>query len=317
METASASLTANSNAAMLPGTKVHGWSLQCGGTWLRIARIQDEAWLEDLPAAKPEELLRVLSNSGLKPDLFTFAQSIPDEAPKFDYHLEWDNLAVASTSDFPAWWEGLPQESRKNVRRAERRGLVVKTVEFSDELVHGIKDIYDETPIRQGRRFWHYRKELETVRRENSSYVDRGQFIGAYVHEELVGFIKMVYVGQTARIMQILSKNAHADKRPTNALLAKAVEICSQRPVGHLIYGQYIYDNKADSPVTEFKRRNGFHQVLLPRYYIPLTAKGRLALNMRLHRGLKALLPGGVVSRLLKVRQVYYERTLLRQRNPA
>ena len=84
-----------------------------------------------------------------------------------------------------------------------------------------------------------------------------------------------------------------------------------------MIYGQYIYDKKADSPVTEFKRRNGFEQVLLPRYYIPLTVKGRLVLALRLHRGLKALLPGAVLSALLSVRQSYYERTVLRSRHSA
>lgn len=200
------------------------------------------------------------------------------------------------------------------MRRAERRGVVVRAVSLDDELVHGIKAIYDEAPIRQGRRFWHYAKDLDTIKRENASYLERSQFIGAYHKGELVGFLKMVYAGPTARIMQILAKNRHFDKRPVNALLAKAVEICSQRPVAQLIYGQYIYDKKASSPVTEFKHRNGFHQVLLPRYYIPLTLKGRVAVAMRLHRGLKALLPGRVLSTLLVIRQSVYQRTVLRSK---
>ena len=78
----------------------------------------------------------------------------------------------------------------------------------------------------------------------------------------------------------------HFDKRPANALIAKAVEICEpQRVISHLIYCSYIY-NDPKSSLTEFKRRNGFEKVLLPRYYIPLTPKGRLALNLGLHRGL-------------------------------
>ena len=34
-------------------------------------------------------------------------------------------------------------------------------VPFTDDFVHGIMDIYDETPVRQGRSFWHYKKSFE------------------------------------------------------------------------------------------------------------------------------------------------------------
>jgi len=302
----------NSCNGSTSGLRVGNRSVVVEGKWLKVARIFDEIWVEGSALEAPDSFVACLKKTSFKPDLFTFAQALPETTPKFNYAVEWDNLAVAPTKDFKAWWEGLPQESRKNVRRAERRGLVVKPVDFSDDLVCGIKEIYDETPIRQGRRFPHYGKDIGTVRRENSSYLERSQFIAAYHKNELAGFLKMVYVGPTARIMQILAKNSHFDKRPVNALLAKAMEICSHQPVEHLIYGQYIYDKKADSPVTEFKRRNGFQQLLLPRYYVAMTLKGRLALALKLHRGLKALLPGRMLSLLLRIRQSVYEQTVLR-----
>ena len=118
----------------------------------------------------------------------------------------------------------------------------------------------------------------------------------------------MVYVGKVARIMQILSKNAHADKRPPNILLTKAVEVCAQRGMTHFIYGQYYYGNKGHTPITEFKRRNGFEEIRTPRYYVPLTLKGGLALGLNLHRGVKNLLPGGVMNTLLDVRAKVYAR---------
>jgi hypothetical protein len=227
MEAISTEVSAKGDAAKTPGSLINGQRVHCDGKWLWTARVWDEVWLETQPVEQPELFIASLRKSGLRADLFTFRQRLPDTRPKFAYYTDWDNLAVAPTSDFSAWWEGLPQESRKNVRRAERRGLVVKAIDFDDRLVQGIKEIYDETPIRQGRRFWHYRKDLETVKRENSSYLERSQFIAAFHGDELAGFLKMVYVGPTAQIMQILSKNAHADKRSTNALLAKAVEVCS------------------------------------------------------------------------------------------
>ncbi len=310
MEVTNAAVSVKGKAVSMPGFAVKGQNVVSEGKWLKLARVYDEVWLVHNPVEEPHSFVEALKQSSLRADIFTFAQPLPQTEPLYKFHVEWDNYAVAPTSDFKAWWEGLPQESRKNVRRSERRGAIVKAVEFDDALVRGIKELYDETPVRQGRRFWHYGKDFEAVKRDNSSYLERSQFVGVYFKEELIGFLKMVYSGSTARIMQILSKNQHFDKRPTNAMLAKAMEICSQRSITNLIYGQYIYDNKTDSPVTEFKRRNGFHQVLLPRYYIPLTAKGRVALAAGLHRGLKSRVPAPVMSWALGMRNSFYERFL-------
>ena len=63
-------------------------------------------------------------------------------------------------------------------------------------------------PVRGGRRFWHFGKDVETVRRGLATYLDRSEFIGAYWNEELIGFIKMVYVDQLATLMHIISMNA-------------------------------------------------------------------------------------------------------------
>lgn len=281
----------------------------CSGRWLRIARVFDEPWLDLPPISNPDAFVVMMQDAGMKADIFTFAQRLPETTPEFDAEfLDWDNVAVAPSSDFKAWWDSLPQESRKNVRRSQKRGVSVRPVEFSDDLVRGIKALYDETPFRQGRRFWHYGKDFETVKRENSSYLERSQFIGAYLNDELIGFIKMVIVGSTARIMQILSRNEHFDKFPANALLAAAMEACAKRHIDHFIYGQYIYGNKSNSSITEFKRRNGFKQVLLPRFYIPITATGRAALALGLHRGISAMLPEKAITFLLDTRSFVYER---------
>ena len=115
--------------------------------------------------------------------------------------------------------------------------------------------------------------------------------------------------------MQILSKNQHFDKNPANALITAAIEACAKRPVAHFIYGQYVYGNKHNSSITEFKRRNGFQQILLPRYYIPLTAKGSAALRMGLHRGISSALPEPLINFLLDTRSFVYERLLPRAKS--
>ncbi|MBL9201290.1 MAG: hypothetical protein JNL39_12330, partial [Opitutaceae bacterium] len=63
-----------------------------------------------------------------------------------------------------------------------------------------------------------------------------------------------------------------------------------------------------NSSVTEFKRRNGFTEVLVPRYFIPLTLKGRIALATGFHRGVAATLPEQLTNFLLDSRAFVYDK---------
>lgn len=282
--------------------------LEVKGKIVKIARVYDEEWTERDALGDPRILIRSIGKSNNNIDIFSFSQKLPDTAPQYDYYMEWDNLAVVSLKTFEEWWAGLPQATRKNVRRSAKRGVEVKPAQFDDDLVKGIVNIYNETPVRQGRRFWHYGKDFETVKRENSSYLANCDFIGAYYNEELIGFIKIVYVGREAKIMQIVSMVKHQDKRPTNALLAKAVEICEKRQMNYFVYGKYIYGNRTNTPIIEFKNRNGFEMVKIPKYYVPMTLKGKALLMLNLHHGIVGLIPGKVNDYLFDLRTKCYER---------
>lgn len=296
-----------------PSATVSDRTIVVTGTWLKLAAVQDEEVLEGDVVDSPEFLIAELRRKRVKADIFTFRQKLTDPVPRFKYPFEWDNFAVIPITTFKDWWENrLPQETRKNVRRAGKRGVVVKAVSFDDELVCGLKSIYDETPTRQGRRFGHYGKDLETIRRENSTFLERSEFLCAYHKDELIGFVRLIYFDQMATIMGIISKNAHYDKRPTNALLAKAVEICVVKGIRYLIYGQFIYGKNKRSALTEFKRRNGFEQVMVLTYYVPLTLRGKIAVRLRLQRGIKEVLPEPLVYRLLDLRAWFYNRQAVR-----
>lgn len=312
MLSATAQLSSKGKSTSVPALSIRGRTVICRGTWLKTAQVFDEVWLDGQVIDNPPAFIEELKDSGFGADLFTFSQALPETSPNYAYDPEWDNIAVARTSNFEAWWESLPQESRKNTRKAQKRGITVQPVEFNDELVRGIKAIYDEAPYRQGRRFWHYGKGLDAVKAENSSYLERSQFIGAYLNGDLIGFIKLVYTGDAARIMQILSMNRHYSLHPANALLTAAVECCAKRPVSYLIYGQYVYGNKQSSSVTEFKRRNGFEQVMLPRYTVPLSLRGTLAVNLGLHRPFAERLPESTLNFLLDTRAKVYSKLSLR-----
>jgi hypothetical protein len=124
--------------------------------------------------------------------------------------------------------------------------------------------------------------------------------IGAYVGDELIGFIMLANAGRYAITGQIISKIKHRDKSTNNVLMSKAVEVCAKMKLPYLVYFHWTNDSLA-----EFKRRCGFQEMRVPRYFIPLTRKGSLALKFGLHRGWKAALPAPIVKSLKKCRGLW------------
>jgi hypothetical protein len=293
----------------VPSAAIDDRTVIVTGKWLKTACIREQNVVEGDLVKNPGTFLRALKSSGLKADIFTFFQRPPDVSPKHNFHFEWENYAVVPITTFEKWWESVPQETRKNVRRAGKRGVTVTSVPYDDELARGIHKLCNETPVRQGKPFWHFGKDFETVKREHAAYLERSDFIGAFFENELIGFIKVVYVDRLAFILHILAANAHHDKRPINALIAKTVEICAAKGVGYFVYDQYVYGNKTQSSLIELKRRNGFEQINFPRYYVPLTWKGRIAVALRLYRGAVGLLPPPILKIALAARDWLYERT--------
>jgi len=247
----------------------------------------------------PEPYVKSLAHcfsSALRADIFTFTQKLPATAPKYPYPMEWESVAAIRVASFREWWDSLPQESRKNVRRSQKRGVTVQLRVFDDKLIKDIMELNNDSKLRQGKPYSYYGRTFEETKKGYSSFLDRTEFICAYFGEELIGLLKLVYRGEIAAILTFLPKASHSDKRPANALLAKAVELCESKGISHLTYGMYNYGNKGHSPLREFKVRNGFEEMLVPRYYVPLTIKGKLCMKLKLHRGLVGILPRSVIS---------------------
>lgn len=288
---------------MVPGLEIGGRTVTVTGKGLKIAAVRDEAFVEGEVVPDPEEFRRGLARWEVGPDLFTFSQKITDPKPKFQYRMEWDNFAVIPITTYDDWLKNRAKKDvRENLRRAKREGVEARSVPYTDEFVHGIKSIYDETEVRQGMKCWHHGKSFEDIKEVHGTYVERAEYIGAYFKEELIGFVKMVYIGNIAKTMHVISKERYFQLRPTNALIAKAVEICAEKGMAYFNYGEARFLGKKNSSLAEFKRRQGFEEMLYPRYYIPLSLKGRLALGLRLHKGIKAVLPPATVEWLLAAR---------------
>ena len=289
---------------LVPSAHIDGRIVITRGKLLKVAAVHDEELLEGETVSDPESFVLHLRETGLNADIFTFAQKLPDTHPKHTYHLEWDNIAVIPITTFKIWWEkGVESSVRRAVRKATKADVIVKLADLDEAFVQGIVNINNETPVRQGKSFWHFQKGFDAVKLENLTYAARNVFLGAYIQNELVGYIRITCADRVANILQLLTMVKHFDKRLANALIAKAVEICEEKGLSYLTYCNYIY-NDPNSSLTEFKRRNGFEQVLLPRYYIPLTLKGRIALSLGLHRGLVQRIPKPLLIRLLRIRSL-------------
>jgi hypothetical protein len=296
-------ITVRGKPLRVPAISIGGVVVVVQGRLLTQARIFDEYWLERDRIPARQSIIDDLRSRKDCPDLFLFTQRVPDVEPQHLHAHDHDNFAVLPLTTFEHWFqEQIAAATRRNIRASEKRGVSVKVCDYDDAYVAGISAIYNESPSRAGRGFWHYGKPIAAVRRENGTYADRSTFLAAYVNGEMVGYMKVVWDHSTAAIMQILSKTAARDSRLNNALMAEAVRQACARNIKHLIYERFDYGNKVGDSLTKFKQGNGFVRMDVPRYFVPLTAKGRFAVSLGLHRDLKDRLPESVASRLREVR---------------
>jgi hypothetical protein len=279
--------------------EIDGKTIVIEGRIPRLAR-PDQEWYQDID--RPETLVATLRGMKRGPDIFTFWQRLPDIEPKYSYRMKPESIAALPIKSYSFWWEKqIDGAARNKVRKAQKKGVVVRLTNFDDEFVRGMTSIFNETPIRQGRHFLHYGKSGETIKRQFSRFLFREEIFGAYLDEELVGFIMLADAGKYAILGQIISKIARRDLAPTNALLAKAVERCAEKRIPYLAYAYWL-----DDGLGEFKRNNGFQKFDLPRYFVPLTMKGELILNLGFHRGLKNAFPIAIKKPLQKLRSSWY-----------
>jgi hypothetical protein len=73
------------------------------------------------------------------------------------------------------------------------------------------------------------------------------------------------------------------------------------------VYSNFFYGKKRDS-LTDFKERNGFQQINLPRYYVPLTPLGWAAYQSGFHHRFIDRLPEPVMAKARAMRSYWYRR---------
>lgn len=287
--------------------RLEGKNVDVDGWLLRIGRLAAEGFEY---VGDPEVMLADIVRTRSRMDLFTFIQRLPATTPDYNYPMEWDNLAALPVTTFEHWWNRqIHGKTRNMVRRSEKKGLILREVAFDDALVRGIWEIYNECPVRQGKPFPHYGKDVGAVRQMSGTYLDSSIFIGAFFEEKLVGFVKLT-IDETrsqAAVMHIISLMAHRDKAPMNALIAESVKACEKRAIPFLVYSKFSYWKKRRDSLSDFKERNGFRQFDVPRYYIPLTRFGRFAFHFGLQHGVLDGIPEPAVIAVRQLWQMWYK----------
>ena len=285
---------------------ISGREIRTQGRFPCVARIEGDSYrfLDD-----PAAIVDGLRANGRSIDLFTFIPRLTDNVPRYPYLVEQDNVAALRVTSFDQWWkEVLGFKARNKAKQAEKKGVELREVPFDEQLIEGIWKIYNECPIRQSRRFPHYGMTRDTVRAHAGTFLDSSVFVGAYLEGSLIGFAKLTVDenGTQAGLMHILSLLSHRDKAPTNALIAEAVRSVAARGIPYLVYSSFSYGNKQRDSLSDFKERNGFQRVDVPRYYVPLTALGKFAFHTGMHRRLIELLPEPVITKLRTYRANWY-----------
>jgi hypothetical protein len=288
--------------------KVGDRDIRIEGRLIRTARLDGEKYrfLDD-----PAPIVEGLRKSGKRVDVFTFLQRLPETEPKYKYAMEWDNFAALPITTFEHWWtKQIGFKARNKAKQAEKHGVILREVPFGEALIQGIWEIYNETPVRQGKRFPHYGMSLEKVRPYAGTFLDESIFIGAFLGERLIGFIKLTMdeTRTQAGLMHIVSLISERDKAPTNALVSQAVRACAERKIAYLVYSNFAYGKKQSDSLSDFKERNGFQRINIPRYYVPLTPLGRAAYRAGYHHRLTDILPESYIAKLRAMRSSWYFR---------
>ena len=259
--------------------------------FITIARDLKEYERDVVPT---EETIEKLRERGI--DIFTFVERRWKNRtvnPPKKWRRENDNVALLKLASYEEWWKNIGKKTRNMVRKAEKRGIRTEVADVDVKFAEGIWRIYNETPIRQERSFSHYGTPIRRVIESVISSKDC-KYIGAYLEDELVGFVQLVEGDGITILSQVLSLKKHFDKAVNNALIAKTVEVCANSNHKWIIYGRIGNHPSLD----RFKQSNGFSEFQLKRHYIPLTRKGKIAITLKLHRELKDSLPRAIKNQL-------------------
>ena len=238
--------------------------------------------------------------SPLEKYLYSKVKSL--DIPVFTFY---ERLAVLRIKSFDDWWHAIGKKTRNMVRKAIRKNATTEVVYENTQLLKNAKAIwklYNETPIRQNKRYIGYGMPLEKIieRFRNLELLHRSLVVLARYNERVVGFTHIIIGDHAGMVRTFLSSIYYRNIPISNLMMAKVVEELAKRNINFLIYG-----HMGIQPGIElFKKNNGFKMHICPRYFIPITKKGMIILK---RRAPEMIFPG-----IMPPRRAYIANSLMR-----
>lgn len=279
-----------------------GYAIRVRGKFPRIGSIEGEMF------TFPANPVKVMDEMKRSMDLFTFLQHPSKDGLSHRYFAELESLAIIPLTTFDDWWKkGIDTKTRNMVRKSEKSGVEIKETPLTEELLAAIFEMYNEVPVRLGRKTPHYGKPFEEVKVMSSTFAKRSIFLEARKQGKIVGFTKMVIDrdGSFADIIHFFALMAERECAAMNGMIAQAVRSCLDRRIPQLGYENFHYGEHQMDGLLKFKINNGFQEVKVPRYFVPKTIRGEIALKLGLHRRFRDALPESVKTRLRALRARY------------
>ena len=174
---------------MNPALRICGRDINVRGRLLRIATIEGDKYIfpDD-----PQSLVEGLRKARERIDLFTFMQRLPETIRKYDYPMELDNLRRSPHYTFDDWWtKVLGFKGRNKAKQAEKKGVKLREIPFDDVLIQGIWRIYNETPVRQGKKLCALRHARGTGPPLRFVLSREQCFHRSFFRRSLIGFAKL------------------------------------------------------------------------------------------------------------------------------
>ena len=153
------------------------------------------------------------------------------------------------------------------------------------------------------------RNDLERAREYAGTFPDRSISIGAFLGDEMIGFVKLVTdeTRTQACLVHILSMVKHKDKAPTNALIAQAVDPAPT--AAFLIWctriSPTVRSGRQPEPLQGSQRLPAHRSASLLR---PVDSLGKMAFRLGLHHRLVDHFPEAVCGEASRVPEAWYNR---------
>ena len=183
------------------------------------------------------------------------------------------------------WMKDYSKDARNIVRRAERRGVHVETVEDVGKHIRELVLCNISALKRHGRPFVYphcdVKAFLEYLLDHKKLLGEYFQIYGAFYDNRLIAYITTMEYNKLAMVTSAMSRSKYLRKYPNDALVAHITKRASERGLEWFCYSFDRVSVKSSQrsllpSLRKFKFEHGFREVPVPIYRLGLNRRGKV-----------------------------------------